>query len=113
MKPYRIVFEMQARETFRHLPPSVKPLLKQVIEELSTDPSSGKQLHEELSGYLSVRYQRWRILYTVDTTQRRIVIQLIDRRVTVYEALKRFPPLTVHETLTPYHRASASVTKSA
>lgn len=108
MKRFRIFFETGAEHLFRQLPPAVKPLLKQAIEGLAEDPYRGKQLHDELYGYYSLRYQRWRIIYTLDEPRKRIIIHLIDRRVTVYEALRAFPPLKVHETLRPYGRERPS-----
>lgn len=88
MTPYRVLYTATARDRLRELPPLVKPAIKKLIENLASKPYSGKPLQSDLVGYFSARVQRWRIIYTVEREERRIIIHLIERRVSVYESLK-------------------------
>lgn len=88
MKRYRITYTETAKDCIRHLPPLIKPVIKLLIEKLAEDPQEGKPLREELSGYWSRRFQRWRVIYIINKKSRAIEIQLIEKRVSVYETLK-------------------------
>lgn len=88
MKKYRLAYTETARDGIRHLPPIVKRAIKALVEKLSEDPYAGKALKEELSGYWSCRFQSWRVIYIIDVEGQKLEIQLIEKRVSVYETLK-------------------------
>lgn len=85
---YKITYTATAKDCIRHLPPLIKQAIKAMIEKLAENPSLGKQLRAELAGYWSCRFQRWRIIYIPDERSHLIQIQLIEKRVSVYETLK-------------------------
>jgi mRNA interferase RelE/StbE len=88
MSRYKITYTETARNCIRHLPPLIKQAIKTIIEKLSEDPYVGKPLRAELAGYWSCRFQRWRIIYILEKKSHLIEIQLIEKRVSVYETLK-------------------------
>lgn len=88
MSRHRISYTETARNSIRHLPPSVKPMIRAMIENLAAYPYTGKQLQHELVGYWSCRFQRWRVIYTIEEDERRIIVHLVEKRISVYETLK-------------------------
>lgn len=88
IRRYKITYTETARNCIKHLPPIIKQAIKVMIERLSEDPYIGKQLRAELAGYWTCRFQRWRIIYILDEKSRSIEVQLIEKRVSVYETLK-------------------------
>lgn len=85
---YRIAYTGVARQSVRHLPPIVKPAIKAMIERLAEQPQLGKTLREELAGYWSLRFQRWRVIYVIQEEERTVEIHLVEKRTSVYETLK-------------------------
>ncbi len=67
-------------EIVRHLPPDVKPSIKQALKSLSADPFSGAPLIGELSGLWKFRVRRFRIIYELDRKARVIRIFAIGHR---------------------------------
>ena len=65
--------------------PGSKPLIKAKIEEIARNPSIGKRLERELSGYLTCRVKRYRIIFQVHEEGRTIEIHCVGRRKDVYE----------------------------
>lgn len=82
------MYEPGAREQIRHLPPNLKPVVKQAIESLKADPYAGKALKLELAGYRSLRSQRHRIIYRVREADRAVEIHYLGLRRDVYELLR-------------------------
>lgn len=106
MNHYTVHYEHQVKESLRHLHPSIKSSIKKVIQDLRNNPLHGKCLQDELTGFRSARHQRWRIIYSVNVDEKKVIIHLIDRRLTVYETLKTIiPPLKFNETIAEYGRA--------
>ena len=86
---YRLVYEPNARQLLRRLPPDLKPSVKQAIESLRTNPYAGKELKLELAGYRSLRSRRYRIVYRIVEETRTVEILYFGVRADVYEALRR------------------------
>lgn len=89
MAQCRVVYTTTAQESIRHLPPLAKPAIKLLIEQLRASPELGKPLHSELAGYRSARFQRWRVIYTLDRSAKQLVVHLVERRVSVYDTLRK------------------------
>lgn len=85
---YKISYTETTKNCIRRLPPLIKPTIKAMIEKLAEDPKAGKQLRAELAGYWSCRFQRWRIIYILNEKARSMEVQLVEKRVSVYETLK-------------------------
>lgn len=62
---YKIRLDHETLSFIRHLHPEIKKRIRMGFEEILKNPSSGKALQNELSGLLSFRVQRFRIVYQV------------------------------------------------
>jgi len=70
-----------------NLPPSIKPGIKQVIKSLQDDPFLGKPLSDELLGFRSLRFKRYRIIYKVEEEKHLVIVYMIGHRSKVYQNL--------------------------
>ena len=82
-------FTPEASRLLSKLHPENKKLIKQALAELQQNPYTGKNLHEELSGFKSLRMKQYRAIYNIDEDNRFIQVYHIGRRRDVYEQLKR------------------------
>ena len=93
---YRIEIPSEAADIIRTLPPEVKRQVKQALIHLTEFPGAGKPLTGELAGLHSYRVRRFRIVYQLTPSQRRLLVLHVGYRQTVYEELVRRlkePPL--------------------
>jgi mRNA-degrading endonuclease RelE of RelBE toxin-antitoxin system len=72
--------------------PELKRITRKALREIAGNPYLGKELQEELEGYLSYRFRRYRAVYTVDEQTKVLVIHLVGHRRNVYELLKKLIP---------------------
>lgn len=82
---YQVVFKRSVLKDVRSLPESVLLRIREVIADLSNNPRP-KQARK-LKGYLDVyryRYSRYRIVYQIDSAEKRITIVRIAHRKDVY-----------------------------
>ena len=68
-----------------NLHPDIKKQVKKSFKELAGDPYSGKELQEELAGFLTHRFKRYRIIYKVDESEKNIIVYMIGHRRDIYE----------------------------
>jgi mRNA interferase RelE/StbE len=81
----RLVYSETCRKQIRSLPPQVKPVLKSRIEEILGNPLTGKPLERDLSGYLSLRVNRYRVIYRARENDGVVEVHFIGRRRDIYE----------------------------
>lgn len=67
--------------------PELKPIVRAALDLISANPECGRRLRGELQMYLTYRVKRFRIVYGLDRSERRVRIVAIDHRYIVYEAL--------------------------
>lgn len=72
-------------EVIRHLPPDLKRSIKAAICMLSEDPEQGIPLVRELEGLWKYRVRRFRIVFTLDRSRKRLKIVAVGHRRWVYE----------------------------
>jgi mRNA interferase RelE/StbE len=84
-KKFKVLYSETSKNQITKLHPSLKPLIKSKIEKLMTEPYIGKSLERELSGYLSFRAKRYRIIYKIEEKKRRIEIHYVGHRKDIYE----------------------------
>ena len=84
---FKLIYSEISRKQINKLHPSLKPIVKAKIEHISTNPYIGKLLEKELSGYLSFRAKRYRIIYKVKEDTKTIEIHNIGHRKDIYEIL--------------------------
>lgn len=82
---YKLLYSEASRRRIKKLHPRLKPLIKSKIEQIQADPYIGKALEKELSGYLSFRTKRYRIIYKILEDKRVIQIHYVGHRKDIYE----------------------------
>jgi mRNA interferase RelE/StbE len=86
--PYQLLYSETTRKQIKKLHPQIKAVVKTKIEKLQENPFSGKQLEKELSGYLSLRAKRFRIIYKIGDNNQTVEIHHIGHRKDIYELFK-------------------------
>jgi mRNA interferase RelE/StbE len=86
--PYQLLYSETTRKQIKKLHPQIKAVVKTKIEKLQENPFSGKQLEKELSGYLSLRAKRFRIIYKIRDNNQTVEIHHIGHRKDIYELFK-------------------------
>ena len=76
-----------AYEAGKKLNPEIRRAAKAALRELALNPFIGKELQAELSGFWSLRFLRYRIIYRVDVQQKIIIVWAVGHRRDIYEAL--------------------------
>ena len=82
---FKLIYSETSLKQIQKLHPHLKPIVKEKIEHISANPHIGKLLEKELSGYLSFRAKRFRILYRVAEDSGTIEIHYIGHRKDIYE----------------------------
>jgi len=82
---YAVKFTRTVAEKISTLHPDIKKQLKVAIKDISERPYSGKELQEELFGFLSYRFLRYRIIYQVNDIDKTIIVYMFGHRRDVYE----------------------------
>ena len=85
---YHILYSETSREQIRKLHPQTKATVKSIIESLQENPFIGKWLEKELSGYLSIRMKRFRIIYKINQDNQRVEIHHVGHRKDIYELFR-------------------------
>ena len=85
---YQLVYSETSRNQIRKLYPQIKPVVKAKIEKLRDNPFSGKYLEKELSGYLSMRVKRFRVIYKIKDNDQTVEIHYVGHRKDIYELFK-------------------------
>ena len=82
---FKLIYSATSRKQIKKLHPRLKPIVKAKIESIGADPYIGKLLEKELSGYLSFRAKRYRIIYKVQEDTNTIEVHYIGHRRDIYE----------------------------
>jgi mRNA-degrading endonuclease RelE of RelBE toxin-antitoxin system len=85
MRAYGLTYAAICRRQMLRLPPLLRPLVKRAIEQFAKEPYAGKRLERELSGYLSIRAKRYRVIYRIDENARTVEIHYLGHRKDIYE----------------------------
>jgi mRNA-degrading endonuclease RelE of RelBE toxin-antitoxin system len=89
MKTWKIRATFEASRLLSSLHPEIKKQLKQSLNELRQNPYIGKDLQEELSGFKSLRQNKYRIIYNINNEEKIIQIFYIGRRIDIYEQFRK------------------------
>jgi mRNA-degrading endonuclease RelE of RelBE toxin-antitoxin system len=82
-------FTPEASRLISKFHPDNKKLIKQALNDLRQNPYTGNDLQEELSGFKSFKFKRYRILYNIDEEINFIQIFYVGHRRDIYEQFKR------------------------
>ncbi len=85
---YQLLYSETSRKQIRKLNPQIKPVVKSKTEKLRQNPFSGKWLEKELSGYLSMRAKRFRVIYKIRDNDQTVEIHSVSHRKDIYELFK-------------------------
>ena len=85
---YRLLYSESARNQIRNLPPELKMIIRKRLKQLAENPYIGKHLEKELSQYYSLRAKRFRIIYMVKESAKKIEIHYVGHRKDIYELFK-------------------------
>jgi mRNA-degrading endonuclease RelE of RelBE toxin-antitoxin system len=85
VEKFKLIYSATSLNQIKKLHPYLKPTIKEKIEFISANPYTGKLLEKELSGYLSFRARRYRIIYKVAEDTKTIKIHYIGHRRDIYE----------------------------
>ena len=86
MKKYHLLLTPTVADALSHLAPDTKKLIRDALNEIAANPRGGKELQEELTGFLVFKTKRYRIIYTVDRPpHEKIRIHAVGHRREVYE----------------------------
>ena len=86
VEKFKLIYSGTSLRQVKKLHPYLKPIVKAKIELISANPHIGKLLEKELSGYLSFRAKRYRIIYKVEEDTKTIKMHYIGHRKDIYEA---------------------------
>jgi mRNA interferase RelE/StbE len=84
-RKFRLLYSETSRNQIKKLHPHLRPVIKSKIEHIRENPYSGKFLEKELSGYLSLRAKRYRIIYKILEDEKVLRIHYVGRRKDIYE----------------------------
>ena len=85
VEKFELIYSETSLKQIRKLHPHLKPIVKSKIESINANPYTGKRLEKELSGYLSFRAKRYRIIYKVAEDTKIIESHYIGHRKDIYE----------------------------
>jgi len=85
--PYQVKLTSFANEAGKKLNPDIRKAAKSALQELAQNPFLGKELQAELSGFWSLRFLRYRIIYKADVQLKIFVVWAIGHRRDIYETL--------------------------
>ncbi len=82
---YHIRIPPDVEHSVQHLHPKIKAKIRAALEDIETNPYTGKPLRENLKGFWSYRVSQYRIVYRIK--KEIIVVEVIDiaKRTIVYE----------------------------
>ena len=85
---YHILYSETSRKQIRRLHPQIKSAIKSSIERLQENPFTGKRLEKEISGNLSIRMKRFRIIYKINEDDHSVEIHHVGHRKDIYELFR-------------------------
>jgi addiction module RelE/StbE family toxin len=88
VKSYHARYPPEAARLIRKLHPEIKKDIREGIRRLLNDPLVGHPLHDELSGYRSLRVRTYRVIYQIDDEDTTLDVVFVGPRRNVYEELR-------------------------
>ncbi len=80
----QVILSKEAQKNYNHLPKVGQLKIKKKITALQENPYLGKKLEGELAGDRSLRAWPYRIIYSIDKKQDKIIVSSILHRQGVY-----------------------------
>ena len=89
MSRFRLTYSEACRRVIKTLHPDLNPVLKNEIENLRKDPYQGKPLIEELAGFYSLRFKRYRVIFRIENSKKMVEIHYVGRRRDIYDEFRK------------------------
>lgn len=86
---FKLLYTAEARSQIHKLSAALQLQLKESIERIAADPSVGKRLTQELSGYWSYRSGDYRVIYSIFHKEVTVLIVTLGHRKNIYTKLAR------------------------
>lgn len=86
---YRVKFSQTVAEALSAFHPEIKKQLKAALHDIAQKPYQGKELQEELFGFYSYRFKRYRILSQVGDENQAILVYHFGHRRNVYKLFEQ------------------------
>ena len=84
-----MTYEISATSRFKRdldsFDETFKTSIKKELEILKANPYSGKRLHGNLKGFLSLRIGKYRAVYSVDDNSRKVILYFFGHRKGIYD----------------------------
>ena len=90
MTPYRLLYSATSKNLIRKLHPELKSIIRGRLKKLPDNPYVGKPLERELSGYFTLRVNRYRIIYKIDEEEQIIENHYIGHRKDIYQLFREW-----------------------
>ena len=81
---YRVIVSKRASSSLKRIPRKYQSQIVLSLQELGEFPKIGKSLGRELSGKLSVRIGQFRVVYSINERDKKIVVLRIGHRSKIY-----------------------------
>jgi len=85
---YPLIYSEISRNQIRKLHLELKAVMRARIKHLVKKPYLGKPLERELSGYYSLRANRFRVIYMVKDTDQIVEIHYVGHRKDIYQLVR-------------------------
>jgi len=86
---YRARFLKTFLKQENKLDADIKERVVEAVDEILNNPYSGLNLKGDLRGYWNKRIGKYRIIYKIEESEKRVVFFDVDLRKRVYDRLKR------------------------
>lgn len=84
----KLLYSETSRNQIRKLHPDLKSIIRARLKRLSEDPYTGKPLEKEMSGYFTLRANRYRIIYKINEAEHTIEIYYVGHRKDIYQLFR-------------------------
>lgn len=91
---YQIKLTRTVAKVLRNFHPDIKKLTKSALKVIADNPYLGKELQEDLEGYLSYRFKRYRVVYIVDEETKTVILHMVWPKRNVYDLIAQLIPGT-------------------
>jgi mRNA interferase RelE/StbE len=86
--PYQLLYSKTSRDQIKKLHPDIKSIIRDRLKTIVKKPYIGKRLERDLSGYISFRARKFRIIYKARVENQIIEVHYVGHRKDIYELLK-------------------------
>nr|WP_320011969.1 type II toxin-antitoxin system RelE/ParE family toxin [uncultured Desulfobulbus sp.] len=82
---YQVKLTSTANEIGKKFSSEIKSAARAALKELAQNPTLGKELQADLTGFRSYRFMRYRIIYKINTSEKIVIVWAIAHRRDLYE----------------------------